>query len=281
MTNSRAQSVADADRDLRQYLIRIAGTLGDVLGDALSGIYVHGSLATGSYHRERSDIDLLAVVGRKLTPIERERVARLFVRLSDERPAQGDIEITVIQEQYARRFEHPLPYEVHYSSAQHEAIRRGRVDFTRDESGTDLAANVVETRERGVTLVGPQPEAMFGPVPWHAYINALERDFSWARSMVVEKPVYAILNACRILYGTTTPVMHTLNKDEAGVWALQTVPARYHSVINDALQLYRGTKSADDVVFLERDIVALRDYVQERSKAAFERASDTGEEEDE
>jgi streptomycin 3"-adenylyltransferase len=143
-----------------------------------------------------------------------------------------------------------------------------------------LAANIVETRERGVTLVGPAPDSLFGPVPWHAYINALEADFQWARSFIAEQPVYAVLSACRILHGTTTPAMRSLNKDEAAVWALQNVPRMYHSVINDALQIYRGTKSSDDVVFLERDVIALREYVRERSRAAFERASDSGEEED-
>lgn len=277
MKATRAQSVADADRDLRQYLIRIAATLGDVLGDRLVGLYVHGSLATGAYHRDRSDLDLIGVVSRKLSPDERESLARTLVALSDARPMLGDVEVSVVQERYARSFEHPLPYEVHYSSATHQAIRRRRVDFARDEVNVDLAVQFVETRERGVTLVGPPPASLFGPVPWHAYINALEADFNSTRQFVTEKPVYAVLNACRILHGTTGKSMSVLNKDEAAVWALQTVPRMYHSVINDALQIYRGTKSADDVVFLERDIVALREYVRERSQAAFARARDDGE----
>jgi hypothetical protein len=53
----------------------------------------------------------------------------------------------------------------------------------------------------------------------------------------------------------------------------------YHSIVNDALQLYRGTKSMDDVVLVERDIIAFREYVRERAQPAFARASDTGEEE--
>ncbi len=280
MSRSRPQSVADADRDLRQYLIRIAATLGDKAGDALTGLYVHGSLATGSYHRERSSIDLIAVVSRKLTPHEREGIARVFVRLSDERPVPGDIWITVVQERYARAFEHPMPYEVHYGPAWHERIRRGAVEFARDETSADLAAKVLEVRQRGVTLVGPPPESLFGPVPWHAYVNALEVEFGSARRSVAKQPVYAILGACRVLHGTTTPSMKSLNKDEAGVWALQTVPRMYHSAINDALQLYRGTKSLDDVVLTERDIIALREYVRERSQNAFDRASDTGEDDE-
>jgi hypothetical protein len=68
--------------------------------------------------------------------------------------------------------------------------------------------------------------------------------------------------------------------DEAAVWALQTVPRMYHSVINDALQIYRETKSLDDVVFHERDVIAFREYVRHQAKGAFERASDSGEDDE-
>jgi predicted nucleotidyltransferase len=276
----RGRSVADADRDVRQFLIRIAAVLGEVLGDKLAGLYVHGSLATGAFHRERSDIDLIAVTSAKLSPQLREAVARALVQLSDARPVAGDIEISVVQERYARAFQHPMPYEVHYSSAWHERIRRRQFDFSEDRTNVELAANVVDVRERGVTLYGPPPAAMFGPVPWHAYINALEADFQWARSHVEDMPTYAVLNACRVLHGATSRTISALNKDEAAAWALETVPRMYHSIINDALQLYRGTKSLDDVVLVERDIIAFREYVRERSQPAFARASDTGEEEE-
>ena len=280
MNAPRAQGVADADRDLRQYLIRIAGTLGDALGDVVVGLYVHGSLATGAYHRERSDLDLLAVVSRKLTAKERESLARTLVRLSDARPTRGDINVSVVEERYARSFEHPLPYEVRYTHALHESIRHGRIDFSQEQTDVNLAANIVELRGRGVTLFGPPPESLFGYVPWHAYVNALEADFNRGRTLVETQPVDVVLNACRVLRGTTSSGMETPNKDEAAVWALATVPRMYHSVVNDALQIYRGTKSEDDVVFAERDIIALREYVRERAQGAFARASDTGEDDE-
>jgi hypothetical protein len=273
----RASNVANADRDVKQYLIRIAASLGEVLGDKLVGLYVHGSLATGAFHRERSDIDLIGVTSAKLSPGMRESVARMLVMLSDARPMPRDIEVSVIQQRFAREFEHPMPYEVHYSSAWHEKIRRGDVDFTQDSTSVDLAAHLLEARSRGVVLVGAPPDTMFGPVPWHAYINALQADFEWARPRLERMPVYAVLSACRILHGATSQAPASLNKDEAAAWALQTVPRMYHSIINDALQIYRGTKSLDDVVMTERDIVAFREYVREQSQRAFERASDTGE----
>jgi streptomycin 3"-adenylyltransferase len=277
----RAQSVADADRDLRQYLIRIAGTLGDLLGEVLAGLYVYGSLATGAYHRERSGLDLLGVVTRKLTPKERESLARTLLRISDARPTRGDIRVSIVEERYARSFEHPLPYEVQYTQASHEAIRRGRVDYSQEHTDVDLAANFVEVRGRGVTLVGPPPESLFGYVPWHAYVNALEAHFNRGRASVVADPANAVLDACRVLRGATSTAMETANKDEAAVWALASIPRMYHSVVNDALQIYRGTKSEDDVVFAERDVIALREYVRERSQGAFARASDTGDDDDE
>lgn len=277
---SHGRSVADADRDVRQYLVRVAAHLGEVLDDNLAGLYVHGSLASGAFHRERSDIDLLAVTKAKLSPAMRESVAHTLVRLSDARPTPGDIEVSVIQERYARAFEHPMPYEVHYSTAWHEPIRRRQFDFRVDRTNADLAANIVDVRERGVTLYGPPPSTMFGPVPWHAFIGALQADFDWTRAHVADMPVYAVLSACRVLNGTTSHTVHAMNKDEAAVWALETVPRMYHSIINDALQLYRGTKALDDVVLVERDIIALREYVRERSQAAFARASDTGEDDE-
>lgn len=277
---SRGRGIADADRDVRQFLVRIAAVFGEVLSDKLAGLYVHGSLASGAFHRERSDIDLIAVSNAKLSPGWRETVAHALVQLSDARPMPGDIDVSVIQERYARAFEHPMPYEVRYERAAHEKLRRHEVDFSQDRASVDLAAAMVEVRERGVTLYGPSAQAMFGPVPWHAFINALEADFQLARAHVEDKPVYAVLGACRVLHGTTSRAMTAVNKDEAGVWALETVPRMYHSIINDALQLYRGTKSLDDVVLVERDIIAFREYVRERSQSAFARASDTGEDDE-
>lgn len=272
------QSLAEADLDVRAFLVRVAGTLGDVLGDALCGLYVYGSLATGAYHRQRSGIDLIAVTAGELSAHEREVLARTLLRLSDSRPTRGDIEISVVAQQYARNFLYPVPCEVRYNGGLHEPIRRRRIDYSCAVPSADLAAPVVELRERGVTLVGPPASALFGPVPWHAYMGALQADFEYVRDCVSSDPVYAVLGACRVLHGTADTRMAPLNKDEAASWALQNVPREHQSVINDALQLYRGTKTVDDVVFDGAQIAALREYVRGRAQPAFDRAGWSDEE---
>lgn len=275
---SRAQSVTDADHDIQRYIIGVTGNLGELLGDALVGVYVHGSLAMGSYHRERSDIDVLAVVQHALHPEIREAVAQLFVRLSDMRPVPGDLEATVVQERYARSYTHPTPVEVHYSSSRRKAIAAGAVDYTQTPTDLDLAAQITNVRERGVRIVGPEPRTIFGPVPWFAYINALEADFKWAGERAGSDPVYAILNACRTLHGATQHDLRVLSKDEAGRWALDAMPQEFSPLIRDALDVYRGTSEA--VRFDPARVAALREYVRERAQPAFGRASDSGDDEE-
>lgn len=268
MNAPRGRNVADADRDVRQFLIRIAGMLGELLGDRLIALYVLGSLATGAFHRERSDLNLLGVVNRPLSDEQRERTARLLVKLSEERPIPGDIDVDVVTEHGAKHFTHPVSYEVRHAKAN------------RKHANATLAARILEVRERGVTLVGPSPDRMFAPVPWHAYIGALQTQLEETRALAERDPVTAVLDACRVLFGSTNPNMHAVSKDEAAVWALRSAPDRYHSTINDALQIYRGTKHFDDVVFAPDEVLAFGEYVRERSQSAFDRAGDNGEEEE-
>lgn len=277
MSDRRGQSVGDADRDIRQYLIRVAATIGDALHDGLVGLYVHGSLAAGTFRRERSNIDLLAVAARYLLPNERAQVARNLVLLSDARPVPADIDVAVLREADVRTYVHPMPYQVRYRADLHEPIRRGRVDYERNAHDATLAGDILSARERGVVLVGPPAERVFGPVPWHAYVAGLQEEFLATGRDLAQRPLTAILAACRVLYGTSEREMHRLPKDQAAAWALERIPDEFRSVVNDALQLYRGTKTAEDVVLNEHDVRAFRSYVAERAQPAFERASDSGE----
>lgn len=264
MKHIRGQSIAEADREVRQFVIRIAASLGDVI--PLSGLYLSGSLATGSFHRDRSDINILAVVSEPLTPQQHQAAARAIARLSDSRPTLRDVQIGIITAATARDVPSPVPLELRYAGG-----------FAKERTSYAFAAEMFETRERGVALVGPAPDRAFAPVPWYAFIEALRTAFVLPQEEIDANPSLAVLNACRVLHGAVSKRMSAVNKDEAALWALEALPERYRSAIRDALLVYRGVKSHEDVVFATGEIEALNAYVMQRAKPAFDRARDFGE----
>lgn len=268
MNQDRAQHLSDADLDLRKYLVRVAAVLGEVLPDSLAGLYVRGSLAAGTYRRRYSEIALVIVVERALSAAEREDLAGAAVRLAGERPVPGDFLLSVIEERYARSFVDPLPYEMRYALQPH----RG--------ASEELAAELVDVRARGLVLVGPPAAQMFGPVPWYAFINALRERLASAMTGASRHPVEAILDGCSILAATTSNVTALTPPEEAAASALETIPQTHRAMVKDALQVYRGTKSFDDVVFHKREMEEFFAYVAERAQPAFARAGDTGDDDE-
>jgi len=61
-------------------------TLHRILGDALLGVYLHGSAVSGGL-QPQSDIDLLAVVESALTESQRKALLMDLLRLSGRHPA--------------------------------------------------------------------------------------------------------------------------------------------------------------------------------------------------
>jgi hypothetical protein len=65
--------------------------------DSLVGLYVYGSLVTGDFDKDRSDIDLLAVVDTDLDGDTFGRLERMHARLVEDHPAWKDrIEVAYV-----------------------------------------------------------------------------------------------------------------------------------------------------------------------------------------
>ena len=250
-----------------------------MLAERLVGVYVYGSLAHGGFRRHQSDIDILLVVDRALDPTLRASVGRALLALSDARPTPGDIDATVVTERTARNFEYPTPYEVQYNAGWHDAIRDRLIDFNAQRIDRDLATGLMDVRVRGARLVGPEAAALFGPVPWYAFINAVEHDFDWAGEHVRDEPTYAVLNACRTLHATTHRSIEVVSKEEAGRWARQHVPIDFRRLIDEALAVREGSSAAISAEAALR-IEGLRKHVLDGALNAFERARDDDEDSD-
>jgi streptomycin 3"-adenylyltransferase len=256
------------DSDIHAWVESVVAGTGEILGGALVGVYLHGSLAMGCYYRPKSDLDLLAVSGGVLTVSERREVAGFWLEASDRRPTIGDLEASVISRPHAESFRHPSPYEVHFGSDLAEAVRSDTVDYGRDEVDEDLAAHITVLRARGVALAGPDADGVFGPVPPEDYLAAIEADLDWILDgPILESPVYAVLNACRVLMVRNRGAGTVPDKEEAGVWALGFAPDRHLPLIGQCLDCYRSSaevtlhqRRTHGHGWDERAVLAFRDW---------------------
>lgn len=98
--------------DPYQVLDLVIGRYDGILGENLVGIYLHGSLAMGCFS-DQSDIDFLVVVNDPLDFRTKRSLADELLELRG-LPGKG-IEMSVILMKYAREFQYPTPFELHYS----------------------------------------------------------------------------------------------------------------------------------------------------------------------
>src|SRR6185295_13166120 len=145
---------------VRRQLARAVEAFRRVLGTNLVGLYAHGSIATGGFDSRRSDLDLLALVRRRLSDAtKRSMIERMFALSGDPRP----IEMSIIAREDIFPWRHPTPFQLCWSEDWRERYRRQLGDgswrrWHRDHPRDgDLAAHLAMTRVRGMALDGPSP----------------------------------------------------------------------------------------------------------------------------
>ena len=206
-----------------------------VLGDKLAGFYAHGSIAFGCFRWETGDIDFLAVAKSPLTQAEKVALIRALLARTPDAPEKG-IEMSVVLESVCRSFEHPAPFELHFSNAWLDRCAADAEGYCRAPHGgdPDLAAHFAVTREAGLALYGPPPKEMFAPVPREAVLDSIRADVE--DGDILENPVYCALNLCRALAYREESKL--LSKAGGGEWALEHLPGEHHPAIRSALNAY-------------------------------------------
>jgi streptomycin 3"-adenylyltransferase len=231
-----------APQALRAFLDGLVGELQALLAGDLAAVILHGSLAMGSFHPPKSDLDLLVVTDGERAG--RQALYDLLARAHARRPYAGGVEASVLRLADLAEPRHPLPYIVHFSETT-----RGPQPLAADGSlprDPDLCAHLMVARTRGVSLHGPPPAALIGPLSWDDYLASVRSDIDGLMDdgALLASPRYAVLNLCRwaMLRLSAEPLVPS--KDEAGGWAQRHAPAAVRPAITQALAAYR---SADPV----------------------------------
>lgn len=222
----------------KSLLQQVAQDYRHILGDNLWGIYLHGSLAFGCFHPERSDIDFLVVVEKPLSLGEKEALLRTLLEREAQAPPKG-FEMSVVLLRYCRQFCYPTPFELHYSISHRQRYAAGPRAFCEAMHGEDpdLAAHFTVTRAVGQVLCGRPVEETFGEVPREAYLDSIRADVAQAEQDVLRDPVYILLNLCRVLAFQEEGLV--LSKEQGGEWGLRKLPAEVAQPIGQALCAYR------------------------------------------
>src|SRR5207248_3305210 len=140
---------SEAPAVVRTQLASLVDGLRSALGERALGVYVHGSLALGSFSPARSDLDVLAVVDEALDTDAKLLVADLLLRVSC---APYPIELHVLTRAQLRTWRHPSPFELHYGEGHREGFALDPLDRLATMSATDadLAAHLTVARKAGI-----------------------------------------------------------------------------------------------------------------------------------
>lgn len=210
-----------------------------ILGDNLTGIYLHGSAVMGCFNIRKSDVDLLVVVKDEVSKEHKRKFMDMVVALNERAPEKG-IEMSIVKEEVCNPFVYPTPFELHFSIAHLNWYLSNPEDYVERMNGTDkdLAAHFTIIYHRGKTLYGKEIKDVFEEVSSDAYMDSIWSDIAGAKEEIIENPMYMTLNLCRVLAYKREGLI--LSKKEGGEWAVKCLEKpEYIALVLAALKEYQ------------------------------------------
>jgi hypothetical protein len=219
--------------DVNELLDEIQSGISTLLGEALVGIYLYGSLTYDGYTARVSDLDLLAALNDDLDPAAIPPLTHMHAEIVARHPEWADrIEVIYISQTALQTYKtQRSPIAV---------ISPGEpLHFREEQAGDDWLMNWYLVLEHGRVICGPPPEEIIAPASIDDFITSVRehaRDWGlWVDNLTTSKSrSYAVLTMCRTLY-TDRNRAH-VSKQVAADWVAIELPG-FHDLINDALTL--------------------------------------------
>lgn len=219
--------------DINALLDRLLAGARSVLGADLVGLYLHGSLATGGFNPETSDVDFLAATAGPLPEEIVDRLAAMHQELALRSPWAAELEGSYIPRPALRRY--------NPARARHPRLEHGSSTLRVEQHDSDWVINRYVLREHGVVITGPDPETLIDPIGPNELRHAV-RNLLWWWELQLEDTTrletgryqaYAVLTMCRVLYmlehGDVAP------KPEAAFWAQGAISQPWPPLVERAL----------------------------------------------
>lgn len=224
----------EVNMTLHDLLRRVESTL----GDQLFGLYLYGSLVTGDFDSERSDIDFVVVTDDDLPDSLVTELQLMHMSLATkDLPWAKKLEGNYIPLRALRVY---IP-----DDPPRPTVNEGRFYLARH--GNDWVIQRKVLRENHLAVAGPSLRSYIDPVPASDQRRAIRQILrEWwvpmladpARLRNPEYQAYAVLSICRAIY--TLECDELVSKTAAGRWAIANVGSRWGELISDALAWRHG-----------------------------------------
>ncbi len=217
-----------------EFIPRFVRTIERRAPGSLLAAYLHGSAAMGGWNPARSDVDLLVVVRRDLTPDERGNIGAALSAMTV--PGTG-MEMSIVTAPVALD---PMPprFVLHVTTGDDTKVIDGRSH----PGDPDLVLHFAVCRARGIAVAGPPATQVLPEVPRADLLRSLAAELRWASEKASAH--YAVLNACRAAAYAETAQL--LSKVEGARWAIAS--AFEVSAASEALAVQEGREAPGEQV---------------------------------
>jgi hypothetical protein len=215
-------------------LQELLGSVRDILGSHLIGMYLDGSLTSGGFD-EDSDIDFVVVTRDDISGDLFSALQAMHDRIATiDSPYAVQLEGSYISQDGLRCYdpEHAL----------HPNIERGegeRLKMVYHDDWWIIHRYIL--RKRGITIVGPAPQTLIDPVSPNDLRRAMRSLLDGWATQILKNPnkinsrgyqSYVVLSLCRILY--TLQFGDVVSKPFAARWVKETFAGHWVSLIERA-----------------------------------------------
>lgn len=250
---------ADVNATLNELLAEVKV----ILTERFVGLYLYGSLASGDFNPETSDIDFLVVTTDEIPTAIISELEAMHKRLwaSDLKWAQK-LEGAYIPQPAIRRYG--------LNNLPRPCLNEG--NFFLAPQGSDWIIQRHIIREQGVVLAGPDPQTLIDPIaPKDIRWSVLTYLNGWWAPMIDEPKrlrsseyqAYAIVTMCRTLF--TLQHGTIASKPVSARWAQEMLGAAWAGLIEEALAWRPGVamERFDEAVDFIRYTVAFSQEFEE------------------
>jgi predicted nucleotidyltransferase len=202
------------------------------------GAYLFGSSAVGGL-RPQSDIDVLVVIGRSLSRLERRRLVDLLLKLSGRGATASPgrpLELTALVLDDVVPWTYPPICDFLFGEWMRDDVLNGRAPER--HVNTDIAVLITTTRQHAICLLGPRPADLLEPVPLQDLHTCIRDSLAPLMSDLVGDERNVLLTLARML--VTLETGRVLPKNEAADLIAPSVPERQRSVLSLAARAYEG-----------------------------------------